>query len=99
MKAVGIGLAVVAYTVGTWGYLLVKGYNVTLREWVTPLHPYSGPWPPKCVPPGFIFPTSSAPGVDCKAKGAATGSSDPNIERAQRAMREAHRQPGVPGRL
>jgi hypothetical protein len=70
VKAAGIGLAIVAYTLGSWGYLLVKGYNVTLREWVTPLHPFSGTLDSKgCVPPGFIFPTSSMPGVPCKATG------------------------------
>ncbi len=58
MKAVGIGLALAAYTVGTWGYVLVKGYNITLREWVTPLHPFTGPLNRNgMVPKGSIFPT------------------------------------------
>jgi len=59
VKAVGIGLAIAAYTVGTWGYILVKGYNVTLREWVTPLHPFTGPLTGNgMVPSGSVFPTS-----------------------------------------
>lgn len=58
MKAAAIVLGFTAYTVYTWGYILIKGYNITLREWVTPLHPYSGTWPPAHVPPGSIFPTS-----------------------------------------
>lgn len=100
MKAVAIVLGAVAYTLGTWGLLLVKGYNVTLKDWVDPLHPYSGEWPPKCVPPGYIFPTSAAAGVDCKAKTpGGTGSNDPAVRRAQRAMQQSHRPGGVPGRL
>ena len=35
-----------AYSVGSWGYVLVKGYNITYKEWVNPLNPYSGGWPP-----------------------------------------------------
>ena len=105
MKAVTIALALAAYTVGTWGYVLIKGYNITLREWVTPLHPYAGTWPPKCVPPGFIFPTSTQPGVDCASaqKGSAsqTGSNNPATNRAQRAAQQAHRPlpGGVSGRF
>jgi len=29
---VGLGLAFVGYTVGIWGYCLVRGYNVTFPE-------------------------------------------------------------------
>jgi hypothetical protein len=103
VKAIGIVLAMVGYTVGSWGYVLVKGYNITLVQWVSPLHPFSGAWPPQCVPPGFIFPTSSQPGVPCKGKGAAstTGSNDPAVKRADKAAKTAHRTtPGsVAGRL
>ena len=61
MKAAGIILFAVGYTLGSWGYLLIKGYNITLREWVTPLHPFTGTLDSKgFVPPGHIFPTSSA---------------------------------------
>lgn len=92
MKAVGIFLAAWAYTFGTWGYILVKGYNITLVEWITPLHPYNGPWPPKCVPPGYIFPTNASPGVDCKQQApTGTGSNDPNVKRAQRAAKQSGR--------
>ena len=59
MKAVGIVLAFTAYMVGTWGFILVKGYNITLREWVSPLHPYTGTLASAgTVPQGSILPTS-----------------------------------------
>ena len=56
-----IVLGFAAYTVGTWGYVLVKGYNITLREWVTPLHPFTGPLDSKgTVPQGSLFPAGKA---------------------------------------
>jgi hypothetical protein len=43
MLPLGMGLAFAGYGVGTWGYVLVKGYNITLRQWFSPIHPYQGP--------------------------------------------------------
>ena len=34
------GLAIAGYSVSTWGYILVKGWNITLGEWLSPLHLY-----------------------------------------------------------
>jgi len=53
---VGFGALWAGYAVASWGYLLIKGYNISFREWVSPLHPYQGPWPPAKIPAGFIFP-------------------------------------------
>jgi hypothetical protein len=43
--------------------VLVEGFNITPKEWCSPLAPYTWPAPgtdiPK-VPKGHIFPTSSA---------------------------------------
>ena len=54
---VAIGLIWAGYGVASWGWVLVKGYNITLSEWFSPLHPYTWPAgdPPK-VPLGQIFP-------------------------------------------
>lgn len=95
MKGISIVLAAVAYTVGTWGYILVKGYNVTLTQWVTPFHPYDGAWPPKCVPSGFIFPTSKQPGIDCAQQGRATISSSPQEQKLSGDTAREHRP--IPG--
>jgi hypothetical protein len=51
------------YTLTSWGYCLVKGYDITLREWVSPLHPYA--WPPPGgdvprIPASQLWPTSAA---------------------------------------
>lgn len=61
MLPLGIGLIVAAYGVGTWGYILVKGENVTLREWFSPLHPFTGALDANGkVPSGSVFPTGKA---------------------------------------
>lgn len=56
MLAVGFAALWGGYAVASWGYLLIKGYNVSFRSWVSPLNPYSGAWPPAKIPPGFIWP-------------------------------------------
>jgi hypothetical protein len=61
VKVTGIALAFAAYTLITWGYVLVKGENITLREWVSPLHPFTGPLDGNGkVPAGSLFPTGKA---------------------------------------
>jgi hypothetical protein len=97
MIVLGMGMVLFAYSAGSWGYCLVKGWNIPLRAWVSPLNPYQ--WPaggadPKCVPPGYIFPTTKAAGVDCTQKPTAKESTSPGQQRVNRAERQAHRPPG-----
>lgn len=40
MPAIGIGLVWVAYSAGLWGYCLIRGYNVTPKQLLSPT------WPP-----------------------------------------------------
>lgn len=56
MLGLGFGALWAGYAVASWGYILLKGYNITFRQWVSPLNPYTGPWPPAKVPPGFVLP-------------------------------------------
>lgn len=47
-----------AYGMGTWGWCLVKGYNITFSQWFNPAKPYQ--WPkngPDLVPAGQVFPS------------------------------------------
>jgi len=58
-----MGLLWAGYAVGSWGYVLVKGWNITLRAWVSPLHPYR--WPaggkaPELIPAGKVWPVGHA---------------------------------------
>lgn len=69
----GVLLLLAGYGVGSYGYVLIKGYNITAREWFSPLNPFT--WPPvgadiPRVPKGFIFPTSSASSASSAASGA-----------------------------
>lgn len=71
-----IAIAVIAmwgaYGVTTWGWILVKGYNITFADWFNPMRAYE--WTdktPPSVPAGSLFPTSSgAPGISTSATGA-----------------------------
>lgn len=70
MLPIGMLLGLGSYGLTTWGYILVKGYNITLRQWFSPLHPYQGGLSAAgTVPKGSIFPTSG------KGSQAAPGSS------------------------
>lgn len=49
------------YGLGTWGWILVKGYNIPFATWFNPVKPYQ--WPggsPAIVPKGSMFPTGAA---------------------------------------
>ena len=81
MLPVGMVLGFLGYGFGTWGFILVKGYNVTLREWFSPLNPYRGALDANgCVPKGSIFPVKGkgGPCTGPNAKmGAGTSGGDP----------------------
>jgi hypothetical protein len=61
MVAIAVLAAWGAYGMTTWGWCLVKGYNITFANWFDPLHPYM--WTgnePELVPAGSVLPTSGA---------------------------------------
>jgi hypothetical protein len=68
------------YTIGSYGWILLKGWNITFRSWISPLNPYRGfekGTTPLCVPPGSVFPTGVG-GVKCgKASGSGPGINQP----------------------
>ena len=82
MLPLGMVLGFAGYGLGTWGYILVKGYNITLREWFTPLRPFTGALDSNgMVPQGHIFPTGkkgAAGGKPGSGKGAAQMPAGPN---------------------
>jgi hypothetical protein len=67
----GIVVIFLGYTVASYGVVLARGYDITFKEWIDPLNPYS--WPkgqiPK-VPPGQVFPGGAS---DRPAPGHAAG--------------------------
>lgn len=78
MIPLAILLVWAGYGIGSWGYELVKGHDVTLREWFSPLHPYSGPWPPKGIPATQIFP-GGKPAKAAAGGASGSGSGPPGI--------------------
>lgn len=46
------------YALASWGYCLIRGYDITFLSWVNPLSPYA--WPssgsPTTIPSGQVFP-------------------------------------------
>lgn len=62
MPAIGFGLAWAGYTLGMWGYCLVRGFDITLGELANPVHILN--WQKatqNMVPKGQILPGKAAP--------------------------------------
>lgn len=54
---IGILVTFAGYTLASYGWILLKGYDITFKEWVDPLAPYQ--WPSGKVPTvaaGSVFP-------------------------------------------
>jgi hypothetical protein len=48
------------YTVASYGWILLQGYDITFKQWIDPLHPLTT-WPAKgSVTAGSVFPTGAA---------------------------------------
>jgi hypothetical protein len=57
MLPLGMVITFVGYGIATYGFLMVKGYNITFKEWFSPLHPFQGALDSKgFVPQGQLFP-------------------------------------------
>ncbi len=83
MLPVGMLLAFLGYGVGSWGYILVRGWDIPLRQWFSPLNPYQ--WPaggadPQFISPDVIFPggaSSTAAATPAPAPSPSTGGGAP----------------------
>src|SRR5215472_5131127 len=67
MVVIGFGLAFVSYTFGLYGWTLVRGYNITLKQLVSPTQFYTGKWPPGPAGNTEIFPTGDKAGAQTTA--------------------------------
>ena len=65
MLPAGMILGWVAYAVGSYGWVLTRGWSIPFHSWVSPLNPYQ--WPPGG--PGPIPDTQLFPGSDITAPG------------------------------
>lgn len=71
MVALAVGFAWLGYTYGLYGWCLIKGYDVTLRELMNPATVYQ--WPqggPPIMPPDTIFPGGGSSTTTGSSKGA-----------------------------
>ena len=67
MVAIGMGLAWLSYSLGLWGYSLIKGYNLGAKQIVSPTAFYSGKWPPQQAGNTVIIPNGSQADIQTTA--------------------------------
>jgi hypothetical protein len=60
MAAFGMAIGWFGYGFASWGYCLMRGYDVKLTDWLNPIHPYTGGWPPPQIPDTSILPTGAS---------------------------------------
>ncbi len=60
MVAVGMLLIWGGYSVSLWGWCLLRDYDLTFGQLTSPVHPYSGPWPPAKISGTQIWPGGAA---------------------------------------
>lgn len=63
MVWLGMGIVWAGYTWGLYGYCLIRGYNITLHQVVSPTQWYSGKWPPQPAGNQDILPTGTEGGT------------------------------------
>lgn len=63
----------VAYTIASYGVVLLRGYDVPWKQWIDPLDPYQWPANVPHIPPTQIFPSPAASAAAAGAAGAAAG--------------------------
>lgn len=62
MLAVGMVVTWTGYAFASWGYVLVRGWDICLRQWLSPLHPYQWHGTPGMIPSGQVFPSCPSAG-------------------------------------
>ncbi len=82
MLVVGMAVVFAGYTVGSYGWVLLKGWDIPFRAWVSPLSPYT--WPagkadPPPIPATQLFPSSASasPGGGTAADATGSGGTNP----------------------
>jgi hypothetical protein len=67
MVAVGMLVVWLGYSVQFYGYTLLKGYDVTFGQLVSPTHPYGSGrgqnWPPPLIKAGQVLPSGTGTGT------------------------------------
>jgi hypothetical protein len=96
MLGIGIVLVWAGYGVASYGWCLLRGYDVPFRAWMSPLNPYQ--WPaggPATIPDNQLFPTGQG-GQSAAAAPAQPGTQQQAANSANQAAQNAGR-PFIPG--
>ena len=87
MLAAGMLIMWTGYSVSLWGWCLLRGYDVTLGQLMSPAHPYGSgkgqKWPPPLMGPDVIFPGGRTPAAPASAGAGASASAAQQQKLAQ----------------
>lgn len=76
MLAVGFLVIWGGYSVSLWGWCLLRGYDVTLGQLMSPVHPYGSgkgqSWPPPALGADVIFPGGRTSGTTPPSSGSSS---------------------------
>lgn len=100
MLAIGMVIVWGGYSVSLWGWCLLRGYNVTLGQLMSPTHPYGSgkgqAWPPPLMGSDVIFPGGrSGPGPGAAAPSSAGSPAQSSVTAAGGHV-GPHQMPPVP---
>jgi hypothetical protein len=58
VKSMTIGIITIfaGYTIASYGVVLLKGWDITWRQWISPLNPWQWSGTPPPIPTGQVFP-------------------------------------------
>lgn len=72
MPAIGMGLGWLGYTITLYGVALLKGWDITFGQLISPTHPYGSragqKWPPASLPSTVVVPGGAGSAVTTAAK-------------------------------
>jgi len=82
MLAAGMLIVWTGYSLTLWGWCLIRGYDVTLGQLMSPMHPYGSgkgqPWPPKPIGDDVVFPGGRAASAAANANARAAPPAAPS---------------------
>lgn len=76
MPAIGMGLLFGAYTLGFWGWSLIKGYDISVAAIVIPGR-WQGGWPPAVMPDTQVLGSGTSGGSSKPSWPVTSGAAQP----------------------
>jgi hypothetical protein len=71
MKSATIGIVIMfaGYTIASYGIVLLKGWDISWKQWIDPLDPWQWSGTPQPVPSTQVFPSAASAGSSAFAGG------------------------------